>query len=102
VGSDSKENDTEWLDRFSDRVDRKQRRKRAARQHRHEGMWFGIGMFGLVGWSVVVPTLIGVALGMWIDATWPSQYSWTLMMLFAGVVAGCFNAWYWVKRESRG
>jgi ATP synthase protein I len=102
VGSDRHDNDEErWLDRFSERVDRKERRKLEARRHRQEGMWFGIGMFGLVGWSVVVPTLIGVALGMWIDATWPSQYSWTLMMLFAGVVAGCFNAWYWVKRESR-
>jgi ATP synthase protein I len=102
VGSDRRDNDEErWLDRFSERVDRKERRKLEARRHRQEGMWFGIGMFGLVGWSVVVPTLIGVALGMWIDATWPSQYSWTLMMLFAGVVAGCFNAWYWVKRESR-
>ena len=102
MGSDRRDNDEErWLDRFSERVDRKERRKLEARRHRQEGMWFGIGMFGLVGWSVVVPTLIGVALGMWIDATWPSQYSWTLMMLFAGVVAGCFNAWYWVKRESR-
>ncbi len=90
-----------WLDRYSDHVGRKERRKLQARQQRHKGIWFGLGMFGLVGWSVVLPTLIGVALGMWIDATWPSRYSWTLMMLFAGVVAGCLNAWYWVKRESR-
>jgi ATP synthase protein I len=102
VGSDRKTDREEpWLDRFSDRVERKERRKLQARQRQHEGMWFGVGMFGLVGWSVVVPTLIGVALGMWIDAKWPSRYSWTLMMLFAGVVAGCLNAWYWVKRESR-
>lgn len=102
MGSDRKtDREEQWIDRFSDRVERKERRKLHARQRRHEGMWFGVGMFGLVGWSVVLPTLIGVALGMWIDAKWPSQYSWTLMMLFAGVVAGCVNAWYWVKRESR-
>ena len=102
MGSDRKtDREEQWIDRFSDRVERKERRKLQARQRKHEGMWFGVGMFGLVGWSVVLPTLIGVALGMWIDAKWPSQYSWTLMMLFAGVVAGCVNAWYWVKRESR-
>jgi hypothetical protein len=24
------------------------------------------------------------------------------MLLFIGVIVGCLNAWYWVKRESRG
>jgi ATP synthase protein I len=23
------------------------------------------------------------------------------MLLFIGVIVGCLNAWYWVKRESR-
>ena len=94
--------DENWLNRLSDHVGRKEDRKLQARQRKHEGIWFGVGMFGLVGWSVVLPTLVGVALGIWIDTTWPSRYSWTLMLLFAGVVAGCLNAWYWVKRESRG
>jgi len=58
---------------------------------------FGLGMFGLVGWSIAIPTLIGIALGVWIDSRWPSQYSWTLMMLFIGVILGCLNAWYWVR-----
>ncbi len=65
------------------------------------GIWFGLGMFGLVGWSIAMPTVIGAAIGLWIDSTWPSRYSWTLMLLFAGVVLGCLNAWHWVKREGR-
>jgi ATP synthase protein I len=44
--------------------------------------------------------LIGIAFGIWIDTTWDSPYSWTLMLLFIGVMVGCLNAWYWVKRES--
>jgi ATP synthase protein I len=28
--------------------------------------------------------------------------SWTLMLLGAGIVMGCLNAWYWVKKESGG
>ncbi|MEA5514645.1 AtpZ/AtpI family protein [Nodularia sp. UHCC 0506] len=35
------------------------------------------------------------------DTRWPSQYSWTLMMLFIGLTLGCFNAWFWVQQESR-
>lgn len=64
-------------------------------------MWFGLGMFGLVGWSVSIPTVVGVALGVWIDYKWPSQYSWTLMLLVIGIVIGCLNAWFWVSRERK-
>jgi ATP synthase protein I len=56
-------------------------------------------MFGMVGWSITIPTIVCLALGIWIDRRWPSPYSWTLMLLFVGVVLGCLNAWYWVKRE---
>ncbi|HSR53057.1 MAG TPA: AtpZ/AtpI family protein [Acidobacteriota bacterium] len=81
------------------RVARKQRRKIEARQEGEHSAWFGLGMFGLVGWSVAVPALIGVAIGLWIDSRWPSRFSWTLMLLVAGVVVGCLNAWRWVERE---
>ncbi|MBN1848159.1 MAG: AtpZ/AtpI family protein [Deltaproteobacteria bacterium] len=86
--------------RFSEDVGAKEGRKIRARKERDRGVWFGLGMFGLVGWSVAIPTVIAVALGVWIDKTWPGPYSWTLMLLFIGVVLGCLNAWYWVKRES--
>ncbi len=80
----------------------KQNRKLKARQQDNHSVWFGLGMLGLVGWSVAIPTVIGVAIGIWIDKTWPSRYSWTLMMLLAGLAVGCLNAWFWVKRESSG
>lgn len=57
-------------------------------------------MFGLVGWAIAVPTVIGIMIGLFIDRRVESRASWTLMLLFIGVVIGCFNAWYWVKRES--
>lgn len=82
-------------------VERKARRKLRARRERDRGVWFGLGMFGLVGWSVAVPTVAGTALGLWLDATFPGQVSWTLTLLLAGVALGCLNAWFWVKRESR-
>lgn len=82
-------------------VARQQQRKLRARREGEHAAWFGLGMFGLVGWSVALPTLAGVAIGIWIDMNWPSRFSWTLMMLFVGVVVGCANAWWWVQRESR-
>lgn len=82
-------------------IGRKAKRKLRARREKHHTAWFGLGMFGLVGWSVAVPTLIGIALGLWLDRRWPGQVSWTLTLLIIGVALGCANAWYWIKQESR-
>ena len=70
-----------------------------ARKDGTKEVWFGLGMFGMVGWSVAVPTVLGIFLGVWIDLTWPSRYSWTLMLLVIGLILGCANAWFWVNRE---
>lgn len=86
---------------FEKAVGKKESRHLRARRRGDRGVWFGLGMFGLVGWSVVIPTLLGLALGLWIDATWPSSYSWTLMCLVLGVGLGCYNAWHWIGQESR-
>jgi ATP synthase protein I len=80
---------------------RKAERKMKSRREGDRGLWYGLGMFGLVGWSVAIPTLIGIAIGAWIDARYPNRFSWTLMLLFLGVILGCFNAWYWVRKETR-
>ncbi len=82
-----------------DSIARRVTRKRRAQRRRDGGVWFGLGMFGLVGWSVAIPTLLGLAAGIWIDAAYPSRFSWTLMLLVAGVALGCLNAWYWIARE---
>jgi len=76
-------------------------RKLRARAQGRRGVWFGLGMFGLVGWSVAVPSVAGLALGLWLDGRFPGRVSWTLTFLLIGVALGCLNAWYWVKQESR-
>ncbi|WP_372662156.1 AtpZ/AtpI family protein [Hydrogenophaga sp.] len=86
---------------LAEQVNAKARRKLNARRHASQGLWFGLGMMGLVGWSVVVPTLLGAALGMWLDAHQPGRHPWTLALLVAGLVLGCFNAWHWVSKEDR-
>lgn len=87
------------LQNLAEEVGSKQERKEQARSEHDGTVWFGIGMFGLVGWSVVVPPVLGCLLGMWIDTLFPSRYSWTLMLLFIGLVFGCATAWRWVQQE---
>jgi len=65
------------------------------------GVWFGLGMMGLVGWSVVVPTLLGAALGVWLDKHHPGPHPWTLALMVVGLAIGCLNAWYWVAQQDK-
>jgi len=86
---------------FAGEVGAKAQRKLKARRHAGHGVWFGLGMMGLVGWSVALPALAGAALGAWLDKRYPGVHSWTLTLLIIGLIAGCVNAWHWVAKEDR-
>ncbi len=86
---------------FAERIGAKETRKMKARRVKARGVWLGLGMMGAIGWSVAIPTLIGVAFGVWLDIKYPGRISWTLTFLSIGLFVGCANAWYWVKREQK-
>ena len=85
---------------FSRAVAAKVARKLRAQRNSTQGVWFGLGMMGLVGWSVAIPALAGTAFGIWLDSHHPGNHSWTLTLLIAGLVLGCLNAWHWVDKEN--
>ena len=85
---------------FADQVGTKAVRKLKARKST-QGVWFGLGMMGLIGWSVAVPTLLGAALGIWLDKHHPGKHAWTLALLVGGLMIGCLNAWHWVAKEDK-
>jgi ATP synthase protein I len=86
---------------FASQVGTKADRKLKARRHAGAGVWFGLGMMGIIGWSVAVPTLLGAAFGVWLDKHHPGDRSWTLALLVAGLMIGCLNAWHWVAKEEK-
>ena len=86
---------------FAGEVGAKAARKLRARRNSTPGVWFGLGMMGLIGWSVVVPTLLGAAIGLWLDKHHPGKHAWTLALLVAGLAIGCLNAWHWVAKEDQ-
>ena len=85
---------------LSQEVGAKATRKLKARRN-EPGVWFGLGMMGLIGWSVAVPTLLGAALGIWLDRHYAGKHPWTLALLMAGLAIGCLNAWRWVAKEDK-
>lgn len=86
---------------LAEHVRRKAVQKLKARRDASQSVWSGLGMMGLIGWSVVVPTLLGAALGLWLDGRHPGSRSWTLALLVAGLIIGCMNAWHWVVKEDQ-
>ena len=86
---------------FKAQVANREKSRLRAKKQSTSGVWFGLGAFGVVGWAVAVPVVIGVFLGVWIDIRHSGQYSWTLMMLGAGMGLGCLNAWFWLSRQRK-
>jgi len=79
-----------------------EKQKRMARSHgRDYNVLNAIGILGVVGWSVAVPTLLGIVAGVWIDRHWPSRISWTVTLLGAGLAIGCVSAWLRIEREQK-
>lgn len=98
--NDEPQNTSKSEPTFADQVGAKAARKLKARRST-QGVWFGLGMMGLIGWSVVVPTLLGAALGLWLDKQHPGRHAWTLALLVVGLAIGCVNAWHWVAQEDK-
>jgi ATP synthase protein I len=36
-----------------------------------------------------------------LDKHYPGPHSWTLTLLFIGLIIGCVNAWHWVTKEDK-
>lgn len=86
---------------FVSQVSAKVARKLRAQNNGQQSVWFGLGMSGLIGWSVAVPTVMGAMIGLWWDNHHPGSHSLTLMLLTIGLCVGCANAWHWVDQENK-
>jgi ATP synthase protein I len=90
----------EQADSFGREIAEKEKRKLKALNTNNK-VWFGLGMMGMIGWSVVVPALLGTLAGVWLDKRYPQSFSWTLTLLIAGLITGSVIAWYWVDKEDK-
>ncbi len=97
--NDSQSTPEQSGDDFEKTLEVKSRRKASARKAGKQSPWFGLGMFGVIGWSIALPTVVGVFVGSWIDSHWASRVSWKLTFLFLGAIVGCAIAAYWLQKE---
>ncbi len=95
---DKKEHSTE--DMLLEKIKKDSAKKIKSKEEGNE-ILFGLGLFGIVGWSIALPTVMGIAIGVFLDKRFTQSFSWTITFLFAGVILGAFNAWHWIKEKSR-
>ena len=82
-------------------VNAKVARKMKAKRSPTTGVWYGLGMVGLIGWSVVIPMMFGALLGRWIDNKGAGGFIWTLLFLLVGLTLGCISVWCWINKMNR-
>jgi len=85
-------------ERIVRQVESRQTRILHGRAQRRD-LWSSLAIVGLVGWSVVLPTLLGAAAGAWLDHHYPEKFSWALTLLILGLLFGCTNAWLRIKKD---
>ncbi|PLW75362.1 AtpZ/AtpI family protein [Cohaesibacter celericrescens] len=80
-------------------IARHARRMKSTREHPAPSPLRGIGTFGMIGWSIAVPTVSGAFLGLWLDGVAPQGFSWTIALILGGVVLGAFIVAAWINKE---
>ena len=76
--------------------------RRRSERHRR---WFAegeqsflgyVGQIGVLGWMIVLPTLVGVFVGRWLDVTFGTGIFWTVPLMMVGLIIGCWSGWRWM------
>lgn len=86
-------------DKPTEEIGRHAKRMKSTRENPGPSPLTGISTFGMIGWSVAVPTVGGALLGIWLDRVAPQGFSWTISLILGGVVLGAFIAGMWMNKE---
>lgn len=89
-------------DKPAEDIARQAERMKSTRDNPGPSPLRGIGAFGMIGWSIAVPTVGGAFLGLWLDSIAPQGFSWTIALILGGVVVGGFIAASWINKDGGG
>lgn len=58
-----------------------------------------LGQIGVLGWAVIIPTLLFLVLGRWLDRMLGTGIFFSAPLLMIGAAIGLWSAWRWMHRQ---
>jgi ATP synthase protein I len=58
-----------------------------------------VGQIGVLGWITVLPTLLGLFVGRWLDQKLGTEIFWSAPLLVIGAALGCWLGWRWMHAQ---
>ncbi|MFD1008436.1 AtpZ/AtpI family protein [Oceanisphaera ostreae] len=86
-------------DKAAEAMRRSAQRTQQARSTKSVSPLHGFSTFGIIGWSIAVPTVGGAFLGVWLDKIAPQSFSWPMALILGGIMIGGIIAWNWINKE---
>lgn len=91
-----KQPDPEPGDGFLRSVRMRRQRQRRWRQEGEPSLGKYLAQVGVLGWIIVIPALIGLFLGRWLDHDFGTGIFWSAPLLMLGTALGFWSAWRWM------
>jgi ATP synthase protein I len=88
-------------DRIDRAAQRATQRDQQAREEPEPSLGSRLGQIGILGWAIVIPALLGVVIGRWLDRHFGGGIFFTAPLLMLGAAFGLWSAWRWMHRQTR-
>lgn len=75
------------------------RRAEEGRKNPEPSLGARLGLIGVLGWMIVVPTLLALLLGRWLDHRFATGIFFSAPSLMIGAAVGFWLAWRWMHRQ---
>ncbi|WP_138466583.1 AtpZ/AtpI family protein [Poseidonocella sp. HB161398] len=84
---------------LADAARRSAERARLGKEAPEPSLGARLGQIGILGWAIVVPTLLGVVLGRAADRLFGTGVFFTAPAIMLGAAIGFHAAWKWMHRQ---
>ncbi|MGD9657612.1 MAG: AtpZ/AtpI family protein [Methylocystis sp.] len=86
-------------ERLADAARKAAARDREGRRDPEPSLGRRLGQIGVLGWTIVVPALLGLLAGRWLDKTMKSGVLFSAPAVMLGAALGLWLAWKWMSRQ---
>jgi ATP synthase protein I len=87
------------LDRLDQAAQKALEREEEGRADPEPSLAARLGQIGVLGWTIVVPTLLFLFLGRWLDRIFGTGIFFSAPLLMIGAGIGLWFAWRWMHRQ---